>query len=94
MVFSKGQYLGALFDPLSLRQQSELVRMTFSRADTWATSWGSGKLDTPLSALREVSAIGVIGMGALLKAIVLQTRDRLAAKSAHSKPLDPLMDKS
>ncbi len=83
VVFSKGQYLGALFDPLSLRQQSELVRMTFSRADTWATSWGS-----------EVSAIGVIGMGALLKAIVLQTRDRLAAKSAHSKPLDPLMDKS
>ncbi|WP_416771900.1 UDP-forming cellulose synthase catalytic subunit [Pseudomonas sp. RHF3.3-3] len=94
VVFSKGQYLGALFDPLTLRQQSELVRMTFSRADTWAASWGSGKVDTPLSALREVSAIGVVGMGALIKATVLQVRDRLAARSANSKSLDPLMDKS
>ncbi|MGY2168441.1 UDP-forming cellulose synthase catalytic subunit [Pseudomonas gingeri] len=94
VVFSKGQYLGALFDPLSLRQQSELVRMTFSRADTWASSWGSGKLDTPLSALREVSAIGLVGMGALLKAVALQARDRLVARSAPSQPLEPLMDKS
>ncbi|NWA26903.1 UDP-forming cellulose synthase catalytic subunit [Pseudomonas gingeri] len=106
VVFSKGQYLGALFDPLSLRQQSELVRMTFSRADTWATSWGSGKLDTPLSALREVSAIGLIGLGTLVRALLLPMRrqpadqaaagrpDAPARNDAPLKPLVPLMDKS
>jgi len=94
VVFSKGQDLGALFDPLTLRQQSELVRMTFSRADTWATSWGSGKLDTPLSALREVSTIGLIGMGALVKATALQARHSLTGTPAQTKSLESSMDKS
>ena len=38
-------------------------RLTFARADTWAGNWGNGEPDSPLSALRTVSRIG---MGALL----------------------------
>lgn len=94
VVFSKGQYVGVRFDPLTLRQQSELVRMTFSRADTWAASWGSGKVDTPLSALREVSAIGLLGMVALLKALISRPSDTSTARVAPSLALDSNLDKS
>ncbi|CAM3312515.1 UDP-forming cellulose synthase catalytic subunit [Pseudomonas floridensis] len=68
VMFCRDGYLGARFDDLSLRQQSELVRLTFGRADTWASTWGHGKRDTPLMALREVSHIGVRGIVELLKA--------------------------
>ncbi|ROL69407.1 cellulose synthase catalytic subunit (UDP-forming) [Pseudomonas chlororaphis] len=93
VVFSNGPFIGAQFDPLTLREQSELVRLTFSRADTWAASWGNGKLDTPLSALREVSAIGLVGIMGLFKAALIHKRQRSAAKTS-SQPLEPLMDKS
>ncbi|GGJ29510.1 hypothetical protein GCM10009085_24600 [Pseudomonas avellanae] len=68
VMFCRDGYLGTRFDDLSLRQQSELVRLTFGRADTWASTWGRGKPDTPLAALREVSHIGVRGVVELLKA--------------------------
>src|SRR5690606_5298801 len=67
VMFSRGGLLGAQFDRLSLRQQSELVRLTFSRADIWASSWGSRQADTPLAALREVSCIGMRGMRELFR---------------------------
>ena len=68
VMFCRDGYLGTHFGDLSLRQQSELVRLTFGRADTWASTWGHGKPDSPLAALREVSHIGVRGVIELLKA--------------------------
>lgn len=93
VVFSKGQLIGAQFDPLTLRQQSELVRLTFSRADTWASTWGNGQVDTPLAALRDVSAIGLRGMFALFKATSLEIGQRLEARRTPPTSLDPLLDK-
>ncbi|MFX5603042.1 PilZ domain-containing protein, partial [Acinetobacter baumannii] len=54
VVFSRNDMVGAQFHELSLRQQSELVRLTFSRADIWDNNWGKSRPDTPLKALREV----------------------------------------
>jgi cellulose synthase (UDP-forming) len=62
VVFSQGSILGLNFEALSLDQQRELVRMTFSRADTWAANWGKSSVDTPLRALAEVSGIGWRGI--------------------------------
>ncbi len=68
VVFSQGQTLGLNFLELSLQQQSELARLTFSRADTWSNTWGAGAVDTPLGALAEVSSIGWRGMCLLSRA--------------------------
>jgi len=68
VVFSHGQTLGLNFANLTLQQQSELARLTFSRADTWAKSWGTGVVDTPLGALAEVTGIGWRGMCLLSRA--------------------------
>ncbi|MGY2290853.1 UDP-forming cellulose synthase catalytic subunit [Pseudomonas sp. SDO528_S397] len=92
VAFSKGSQIGAQFEALSLRQQSELVRLTFSRADTWAASWGAGRPDTPLSALAGVTRIGIGGLFTLGRATLYELR--LALRRAPSQPLDPLMDKS
>jgi len=86
VVFSKGNLIGAQFTPLSLRQQSDLVRLTFSRADTWAESWGSSKPDTPLAALGKVSTIGLGGLLSLFKAVLALPRQQYAKKLS-SKPL-------
>jgi cellulose synthase (UDP-forming) len=74
-----------------MRQQSELVRLTFSRADTWAASWGAGQPDTPLAALREVGAIGIGGLFTLGRATLHELR--LALRRTPTQPLDTLMDK-
>lgn len=68
VVFSHDGEIGTRFLDLSLRQQSELVRLTFARADNWAATWGHGKPDSPLVALREVSYIGLRGIRELFKA--------------------------
>ncbi len=68
VVFTRNGDIGARFIDLSLRQQSELVRLTFARADTWAASWGQGKPDSPLVALREVGQIGWRGVCELFNA--------------------------
>ncbi|WP_435609199.1 UDP-forming cellulose synthase catalytic subunit [Pseudomonas knackmussii] len=95
VVFSKGNLIGAQFAPLTLRQQSELVRLTFARADTWAETWGNGKHDTPLAALREVSSIGWGGLLSLLQATLSLGRERAKrAKNTSSKPLETLPDPS
>ncbi|MBX9913516.1 MAG: UDP-forming cellulose synthase catalytic subunit [Pseudomonadaceae bacterium] len=67
VVFSAGQTLGLSFEHLSLQQQSDLVRLTFSRADMWAAGWGQGTVDSPLSALREVSTISLHALFHLAK---------------------------
>lgn len=91
VVFAKGRTAGARFKPLTLRQQSDMVRMTFSRADTWAQAWGSSKPDTPLEALRDVSAIGVRGMLDLARATFAALRHRRYARPS-TPPLNTSLD--
>ncbi len=62
VMFSRNGMAGMRFKELSLRQQSDMVRLTFSRADTWASTWGGAKTDTPLHALRDVGKVGLRGM--------------------------------
>lgn len=82
VMFERGNLFGAQFERLSLRQQSELVRLTFSRADIWASDWGSRKPDTPLASLHEVGSIGLRGIQELLRALSLEIQSRLAARRA------------
>ncbi|OYT96984.1 MAG: hypothetical protein CFE49_04370 [Pseudomonas sp. PGPPP3] len=91
VVFSNGQTLGLNFLELSLQQQSELARMTFSRADTWARTWGKGVVDTPLSALAEVTNIGWRGICLLSHAAYQESARQLRSLSlsARSTPRNP-----
>lgn len=82
VVFSRGQTLGVQFENLDLEQQSRLAQITFSRADTWAQSWGRASVDTPLGALREVSLVGVRGMVLLSKSLFYMARARIGARTA------------
>lgn len=90
--FSNDGVAGVQFDALSLRQQSELVRLTFSRADTWANTWGNGRLDAPMAALREV---GGIGLRAILLLFVTTLKDGqalLRKRPDAPSPIDPTAD--
>ena len=91
VVFSQGQTLGLHFHDLSLQLQSELARMTFSRADTWASTWGKGAVDTPLSALGEVTSIGWRGICLLSRATFAESVRQLRTLplSARSAPRNP-----
>jgi cellulose synthase (UDP-forming) len=80
VMFNKDNLFGAQFDSLSLGQQSDLVGLTFSRADIWASTWGSGRADTPLLALREVSVIGIQGIRKLFKATLLDLGNLWSAR--------------
>ncbi|MDR6233281.1 cellulose synthase (UDP-forming) [Pseudomonas psychrotolerans] len=62
VVFSRGNAVGTRFADLSVTEQRELVRMTFSRADLWAEAWGKRKPDSLPSSLREVAQIGLHGI--------------------------------
>lgn len=62
VVFSRNGTLGTRFAELSVTEQRELVRMTFSRADLWANAWGQRKPDSLPSSLREISLIGLRGL--------------------------------
>ena len=89
VVFSREQTLGLSFIDLNMRQQFELTRMTFSRADTWASTWGQGVVDTPLVALREVSVIGWRGLRQLFRAtsdeVIRHVRRSPVVGSIHSR---------
>ncbi|KTT00159.1 cellulose synthase [Pseudomonas oryzihabitans] len=65
VVFSRAGALGTRFVDLSVTEQRELVRMTFSRADLWAEAWGHHRPDSLLGSLREVSLIGLRGIADL-----------------------------
>lgn len=86
VMFCREGYLGTRFEGLSLRQQSELVRLTFARADNWASSWGHRRPDTPLVALREVCLIGLRGIIELLKAT---RRDVSRLLPSRTRPTPP-----
>ena len=91
VMFSRDGVLGLNFLELNLEQQRELTRMTFSRADTWAATWGQGAVDTPLGALAEVSSIGWRGLRLLSRATFVELRTRLRIPSLHlrSTPRNP-----
>jgi cellulose synthase (UDP-forming) len=93
IVFSRGDLLGAQFDQLTLRQQSELIRLTFSRADTWASTWGNGQVDTPLAALRDVSGIALRGIYELFKATVMEVRNLFRRRHVSPSTLENVLDK-
>ncbi|WP_420105695.1 UDP-forming cellulose synthase catalytic subunit [Herbaspirillum huttiense] len=89
VVFSRNDMVGAQFHELSLRQQSELVRLTFSRADIWDNNWGKSRPDTPLKALREVAGIGMNGVRQLFKATLILMRSRRAQRRAPAPAAGP-----
>lgn len=93
VVFIRDDLLGAQFDSLSLRQRSELVRLTFSRADIWASTGGDGQLDMPLAALREVALIGMRGIYELFTATLLELRNLLPANHQPSPTFENNMEK-
>jgi len=80
--------VGVQFEELTLRQQSELVRLTFSRADTWANTWGNGRPDAPMSALREVSSIGLRAILRLFVTTLKDSRAQLRKRPAAPSPID------
>ncbi|KQQ65535.1 cellulose synthase [Pseudomonas sp. Leaf127] len=90
VVFSHGSMAGVQFDPLTLRQQSDLVRLTFSRADTWAATWGRGAIDTPLKAMCEVCKVSLRGVRELLSA----TRQAWHTRRTVEPAGDSVMEKS
>jgi cellulose synthase (UDP-forming) len=91
-MFSDDGVAGVQFDGLSLRQQSELVRLTFSRADTWANTWGNGRLDAPMAALREVSGIGLRAILRLFVATIKDGQALLRKRSDAPSPIDSTAD--
>lgn len=91
-MFSNDGVAGVQFDALSLRQQSELVRLTFSRADTWANTWGNGRIDAPLAALREVSGIGLRAIFHLFVATLKDGPALLRKRPDAPSPIDSTAD--
>ena len=65
VTFSGGGRLGLRFEGLSLRQQADIARLTFARADAWIDFWGNRQQDKPLTSLKSVMVIGVRGLGQL-----------------------------
>ncbi|TYP63578.1 cellulose synthase (UDP-forming) [Stutzerimonas stutzeri] len=80
VVFSRDETIGLHFKQLTTAQQYELAQLTFSRADIWADAWGNSRADTPLSALRDVSRVGLRGIRQLSKATLEEIQLRRAAK--------------
>ena len=76
-VFSQGNRLGIRFDDLTIQEQIELAEMTFARADTWARVWGQATPDTPWSAFKSVTRIGMVGISQLLRDVAGVIRHRL-----------------
>ncbi|RIQ17329.1 cellulose synthase catalytic subunit (UDP-forming) [Bordetella avium] len=87
VTFSRDGRLGVRFQHLTMEQERDLARVTFGRADTWATIWGSNSTDSPLIALRHVSTIGFRGFTILLRELRHQLRASLRrSRSAPNKP--------
>ena len=93
VVFTHGGLYGAQFERLSLSQQSELVRMTFSRADIWASTWGGGQIDSPLVSLREVSGIGLRGVSEMIKAASMEWQHFRATRRQPAQTFENKLEK-
>jgi cellulose synthase (UDP-forming) len=91
-IFSHGNVAGVQFDAMPLRLQSELVRLTFSRADTWASTWGNGRPDAPMSALRDVSRIGLRAILRLFMTTLKDGQALLRKRSNTPSSIDPIAE--
>ncbi|MGA8135114.1 MAG: UDP-forming cellulose synthase catalytic subunit [Pseudomonas gingeri] len=92
VVFSRDNTVGIRFDPMTLSQQSDLVHLTFSRADTWARNWGTSVPDSPLKALRAISVIAVHGVSELLKATLRLPGQALERRRSGTSSSAPALD--
>ena len=92
VMFSRNGMAGMRFKDLTLRQQSDMVRLTFSRADTWASTWGSAKSDTPLRALRDVGRVGLRGIYDLAQATLAALRHRRYFRKNPTSPSEPVVE--
>ncbi|WP_321888074.1 UDP-forming cellulose synthase catalytic subunit [Paraburkholderia bannensis] len=73
----RGRTVGVSFPALTIDQERDLMRVTFSRADSWIASWGRYRPDRPLRSLFEVLGVGMRGLKDLFKHILLGGRERL-----------------
>lgn len=92
VMFARGNMAGMRFKELTLRQQSDMVRLTFSRADTWASTWGGSHVDTPWRALRSVSKVGLRGMSDLGKASLAALHHRRYFRNSDTSTPEPAME--
>nr|WP_249679633.1 UDP-forming cellulose synthase catalytic subunit [Pseudomonas sp. PIA16] len=91
-IFHEGDMAGLRLDDLPLTLQSELVRLTFSRADTWASTWGNGQVDAPLRALLHVSGIGLHAIGDLFLSSLGAVHLRLRPLFTRTPSLPPTVE--
>ena len=63
----RGQMLGLKLLPMSSQQSVDFVQATFARADSWVVWGDKRKMDKPLASLRQISMMGVLGIGLLVK---------------------------
>lgn len=70
VMFCRERTLGLSLQDLNLNQQRELTRLTFSRADIWASVWGNSVKDTPLRALQGITSIAWRGLRLLSRATI------------------------
>ncbi|WP_347557272.1 UDP-forming cellulose synthase catalytic subunit [Robbsia sp. KACC 23696] len=71
----RGQTLGVSFPTLTIDQERDLMRVTFSRADSWISSWGQYRPDRPLRSLIEVLGVSVHGFAELFRHLVRLGRE-------------------
>ncbi|WP_233886728.1 UDP-forming cellulose synthase catalytic subunit [Paraburkholderia flagellata] len=74
----RGRTVGVSFPALTIDQERDLMRVTFSRADSWIASWGRYRPDRPLRSLFEVLGVGMRGLKELFRHLLLGGRERLA----------------
>ncbi|WP_144111273.1 UDP-forming cellulose synthase catalytic subunit [Paraburkholderia sp. BCC1886] len=73
----RGRTLGVSFPALTIDQERDLMRVTFSRADTWMAQWGRYRTDRPLRSLAEVLGVGWRGLIELFRHLFQGGRRRL-----------------
>ncbi|MBB3258154.1 cellulose synthase (UDP-forming) [Paraburkholderia bannensis] len=83
----RGRNVGVSFPALTIDQERDLMRVTFSRADSWIASWGRYRPDRPLRSLLEVLGVGLRGLKDLFRFVLLGGSERLnrVAQTAASK---------
>jgi cellulose synthase (UDP-forming) len=63
-----GQFVGIQFDDsLTLKQTKELAKMTFGRADMWATEWDKHTDDKPMTSIKNVIGHGLVNLYGLIR---------------------------
>jgi cellulose synthase (UDP-forming) len=63
-----GQFVGIQFDDsLTLKQTKELAKMTFGRADMWATEWDKHTDDKPMTSIKNVVSHGFVNLYGLVR---------------------------